>query len=394
VTNEPATPDDESGGLFQPVGITFGPGPILYVSSFSNSEVLSYDATGTFLGRVVSDDPATLGVDETGGLMSAAELIFDAAGNLLVSSFDSNRILSYNATTGAFQSVFAPLNPLEVDEPDTPIGLAISPIDNFLYVSSTDTNRVLRYDAVTGAFLSVVVSDDPATPMEDESGGLLTPSALAFDAAGNLYVSSFQSNRVLRYDPTGVFMDNFVADDPATPTMDESGGLVGPIGIAFDSTGNVYVCSRTTGNVLRYDANGLFLGGLVANGSLAAPTELVFAPGGGNLYVSESGANAIRRFDGAGVLVDTIVADDPATVGIDETGGLLTPRGLGVSTDGSSLLVNSSGSDQVLRYDSATGMFLEVFLSNDTLPEDIGSLDRPVGLLVAPPVVAPPPPAP
>jgi sugar lactone lactonase YvrE len=390
VANDPATPDvDESGGLFEPVGITFGPGSTLYVSSFSNNEILSYDAAGTFIGRFVSDDPATLGVDETGGLRLAAELIFDAAGNCLVSSFGSNRILSYNGTTGAFQSVFAPQNSVALDEPAMPTGLAISPIDNFLYVASPGTNRVLRYDAETGAFIGVFVADDLTTPMVDESGGLLTPAALAFDALGNLYVSSFQNNRVLRYDPTGLFLNNFVADDPATPTVDESGGLAGPIGVAFDATGNLYVSSRTTGNVLRYDANGVFLGPLVANGTLAAPTELVFAPGGANLYVSESGANAIRRFDGTGVLIDTIVADDPTTVGIDETGGLLTPRGLVVSTDGSSLLVNSSDSDQVLRYDSATGLFLEVFLSNDTLPEAVGILARPVGLLVAPPPPAP-----
>jgi hypothetical protein len=38
----------------------------------------------------------------------------------------------------------------------------------------------------------------------------------------------------------------------------------------------------------------------------------------------------------------------------------------------------------VLRYDSTTGTFLEVFLSNDTLPADVGRLARPVGLLFAP----------
>ena len=388
VANDPATPDvDESGGLFQPVGIAFA-GSTLYVSSFSNNEILSYDAAGTFIGPFVSDDPATLGVDETGGLLLAAELIFDTAGNCLVSSFGSNRILSYNGTTGAFQSVFAPQNSVALDEPAMPTGLAISPIDNFLYIASPGTNRVLRYDAETGAFIGVFVADDPLTPMVNESGELLTPAALAFDALGNLYVSSFQNNRVLRYDPTGLFLNNFVADDLTTPTVDESGGLVGPIGIAFDATGNLYVSSRATGTVLRYDANGVFLGSLVPTGTLIAPAELVFSPGGANLYVSESGANAIRRFDGTGVLIDTIVADDPATVGIDETGGLLTPRGLVVSTDGS-LLVNSSDSDQVLRYDSATGLFLEVFLSNDTLPEAVGSLDRPIGLLVAPPPPVP-----
>ncbi len=371
----------------EPVGITFEPGPTpnLYVSNFSQNEILSYDAAGTLLGRLVSNDPTTAGVDETGGLSLAAELIFDAAGNLLVSSFNSNRVLRYDGVTGVFQSVFAPLQPVQIDEPAGPTGMAFSPMGD-LFVASIGTNRVLRYDGLTGGFISVFVSDDPET-IADESGGLSTPAALVFDAAGNLYVSSFDNNQVLRYDTTGLFMDRFVFDDPTTPALDESGGLSGPVGMAFDPAGNFYLSSRISGNVLRYDATGTFMNRLIpTNGTIGSPAELAFAPDGVSLYVSESDdtVNAIRHFNvTTGELIETIQ---------DASGALNTPRGLGVLSDGS-LLVNSSGSDQVLRYDSTTGLF-EVLLENDTLPEGVGRLARPVGLLPVPDFQQSPPPTP
>ena len=367
----------------QPVGIAFGPGPTpnLYVSSFTQNEVLNYDSAGTFLGRFVTNDPATQGVDETGGLSLAAELIFDAAGNLLVSSAGSNQVLRYDGTTGQFQDVFAPLRPVQINEPAGPTGMAFSPTGD-LFVASIGTNRVLRYDGVTGGFISVFVADDPET-IEDESGELSTPAALAFDAVGNLYVSSFDNNRVIRYDATGLFVDNFVFDDPTTPALDESGGLSGPVGMAFDPAGNFYLSSRLSGNVLRYDANGTFTNRLIpTNGTLGSPTELAFAPDGVSLYLSESEdtVNAIRHFNvTTGELIETIE---------DASGVLNAPRGLAVLSDGS-LLVNSSGSNQVLRYDSVTGLF-EVVLENDTLPEGVGRLARPVGLLPIPALQPPP----
>jgi streptogramin lyase len=65
--------------------------------------------------------------------------------------------------------------------------------DGKLYVASWATDAVLRYDGATGAFLDVVV---PAG-----SGGLDGPSGLAFDAGGNLFVASALTGQVLRYGP-------------------------------------------------------------------------------------------------------------------------------------------------------------------------------------------------
>ena len=95
------------------------------------------------------------------------------AAALLVSNGDTDTILSFDASTGAFLGTFASGGGL-----DDPEGLTFGP-DGNLYVTSR-TNNVLRYSGTTGAFLDVFAS----------GGGLEDPAGLVFGPDGNLYVSS------------------------------------------------------------------------------------------------------------------------------------------------------------------------------------------------------------
>ena len=61
-----------------------------------------------------------------------------------------------------------------------------------LLVTSWNTNSVLRYDGATGALVGTFVASG--------SGGLNRPHSATFGPDGNLYVTSFANDRVLRYD--------------------------------------------------------------------------------------------------------------------------------------------------------------------------------------------------
>jgi DNA-binding beta-propeller fold protein YncE len=63
----------------------------------------------------------------------------------------------------------------------------------------------------------------------------------------HLYVSSYETDEVLRYDTTGAFIDAFVSSG--------SGGLDNPEGLIFGPDGNLYVSSGGTDEVLRYKAD-------------------------------------------------------------------------------------------------------------------------------------------
>ena len=90
------------------------------------------------------------------------------------------------AVAGDFIDVFASGSGL-----DAPNGLVFGP-DGNLYVSSANTDQVLRYNGNTGAFIDVFVSAG--------SGGLAAPIGLVFGPDGNLYVTSGDTNQVLRYE--------------------------------------------------------------------------------------------------------------------------------------------------------------------------------------------------
>ena len=90
--------------------------------------------------------------------------------------------------------------------------------DGRLYVTSFDTNEVLRYEAGTGNFVDVFVSAG--------SGGIVNPDGLTFGSDGNLYVVGNGSHNVVRYDGvTGALIDEFVSAG--------SGGLTGPYRLTF-----------------------------------------------------------------------------------------------------------------------------------------------------------------
>src|SRR5262249_821137 len=88
------------------------------------------------------------------------------------------------------------------------------PSGGYLLVASVNTDSVLRYDETTGAFV------DTAVP--PRSGGLVQPCGLVFGPDHNLYVTSgiFSGQghqAVLRYDgTTGTFLDHFADGNQLT----------------------------------------------------------------------------------------------------------------------------------------------------------------------------------
>ncbi|MGK7905396.1 MAG: hypothetical protein AB4352_29120 [Hormoscilla sp.] len=379
------------GGLDRPNrGLTFGPDGHLYVSSSGTDSVLRYDGTaGFFIDEFVSAG--------SGGLDDIRDINFGPDDNLYVTSNNTEEVLRYDGTTGAFLDVFAtgggldsPNHLVFVDDlpPPPPPTLEM----DFLLVSSFETDQVLRYDATTGFFIDEFVSagsgglNGPdgltlgpdgnlyiATNRNDDvrrydgrtgllidvfasGGGLDEPDGIAFGPDGNLYVTSDGTEAVLRYDgTTGLFIDEFVQAG--------SGGLNGPQDIIFGPDGHLYVSSFDTDQVLRYNGTtGAFLDVFASGGGLDGPNRGLTFGGDGNLYVSSSETNSVLRYDGTtGFFIDEFVSAG--------SGGLDSPLDINFGPDGH-LYVISENSNEVLRYDGTTGAFLDVFAAG-------GGLDAP-----------------
>lgn len=83
--------------------------------------------------------------------------------------------------------------------------------------------------------------------LDTTSGGSFT-TGMAFDSSGKLYVTAFSASKLAQFDNSGTLLNpNFVA------------GLATPESVLFDKTGNIFVGNLGNG-IRKYDSTGAFLG--------------------------------------------------------------------------------------------------------------------------------------
>src|SRR5262249_33499736 len=123
--------------------------------------------------------------------------------------------------------------------------------------------------AVVGAHRSTSNAAPTATLF-----GLSAPSALAFDAHGNLYVANSSPGTVSVFAPGST-----------TPTATLT-GLAGPQALAIDAAGNLYVANSTGTTVSKFAPGGTTPSANL--GGPAGPRALAF-DANGNLFVANAG---------------------------------------------------------------------------------------------------------
>jgi DNA-binding beta-propeller fold protein YncE len=249
-------------------------------------------------------------------------------GKLLVSGFNSDAVHSYRIWDGALRgSVSVPGAQSIVQGPD-----------GLLYVCAEKIDEIWRLDPATGDLVDAFVRDVPETA-EDESGPLDGPTAAVFGPGGDLFVASFENDRILRYDgATGAYEGEFVTANLGTLNGPDAGTKFGPDGM-------LYVPSFFNDKVLRYWPDGTFESEFVAfrEGNVRQPRDLVWHQG--HWYVASSLNGRIVRFDAAGEFVDLFCS-------------LTQPYSLAFNQDDEDLYVVSLGNNNVRKFDGVTGAVL------------------------------------
>ena len=178
------------GALGDPLGVVLGLDGNLLVSDGQTNQVKRYaSATGTFIDVFASTNLAG-----PGGMTIHNGVLY------VVNSNSPQGVQSFDATTGVNTGSFVPslANP-------SPRDVKVNPANNRLYVLYYNAATVETFDLATKTSFGLLM------PANDEAatGGLRTPSALAFGPDGNLYISGGTTgNRgVRRYNPTtGAFI--------------------------------------------------------------------------------------------------------------------------------------------------------------------------------------------
>jgi hypothetical protein len=231
--------------------------------------VAHYTNDGVSLGTLIAPG--------TGGLSDALGVAVSPTGDLYVSDFANNDILKFSAG-GLFQGIFA--SGLNVD---VPLGLAFGTGGDLFVASAGAVSNIARVNGITGLVTTSSFTSGNALVLGGPQYLTFGPTLVVTDIAGHLF----------RF-------------DPATGISISSGAFDNPVGVAFDTAGDLFVAQRISNNVLKFPSGGGAPSIIIPNGAFSGqPAGIAFGPNG-LLYLAAT--SSVYRFDvsGAnGVLVDS-----------------------------------------------------------------------------------------
>jgi sugar lactone lactonase YvrE len=273
------TPPPGTGAV---TGMAFDQDGNLWVADSANSTVSKY--TAAQLASSGSVTPAVVlsstdlyspiyGLMTGPSIMGPHGLAFDASGNLWVANgnpdyYGQSSIAEFAPSQLVTSGALVPLYMVFGDYCSyrcrffhSPQTLLFDPTGN-LWVSDLTTEKVLIYPpdqlkpqpGLGFSFDSLSIWDDTGQGEAGTDSGLDSPIGLAFDAAGDLWVSLGLINRLVDFAPSQQ------VNGPAVPTLTLGGvatSLSGPRGLAFDSSGNLWVANLGGNAILEFTASQL-----------------------------------------------------------------------------------------------------------------------------------------
>lgn len=273
-----------------------------------------------------------------------------------------------------------------------PYGVAIGPRGAIYVADGGEANRI-RVVQPDGAVSTLAGGKEGFVDGLGTAAAFNTPSAIALDHLGNLYVADTGNHAIRRIAPGGAVTTLAGNGSPGyADGIGRAAQFNGPVGIAVDDAGIVYVADTYNDRIRRIAPDGtvttlagtgkpnLFDGPGTA-AAFDTPSALA-VDHDGNLYIADTGNNAVRRLRPDGT-VDTLALPPEA----ERRPALRRPVGLAVTRDGYLYIVASAGG-RILQM-TPTGEFRPLEDADHPLePNGFGSdgtvqLNGPRGIAVA-----------
>ena len=368
--------------IFDPYSVAVDAAGTIYIAEFDNrvravspaAVITTVVGNGNFAATGDGGAATCANLDNPNGVgVGSGALYIADTTNQRIRRVDASGVITTIAGTG--MNGFAGDGGAAIDaELSSPIGVAVDAAGN-VYIA--DGNHVRRVDGggtittVAGGGSGARGDGGPAT------AATLEASAVAVDAAGNLYIADPSDARVRRVDAAGI-ITTFAGGGSAGSGVGDGGPataarLSDPDGLAIDSDGSVYIVDVEACRIRRVDAAGIIttIAGTgvcgSGGGSSATAAELDFPSGVAvdlehDVFTADQDSQVVRRIDPSGAI--TTVAGTSGVPGGDGDGGaaiaahLNDPVGVAVDAAGN-LYIDDLGNQRIRRVDP-TGVITSV----------------------------------
>jgi trimeric autotransporter adhesin len=368
--------------LTNPFGLAVDSAGDVWVADYWNNRIRMYAAVTGIFNTVVGNGSVYDGLAATSGsLYFPRGPALDSQGNLYITDTNNNRIRVVNATTGIITTVAGTNVPCA--QPTLPCGdggqataaafffphsVNLDPTDTFMNIADSGDSRVRQVNTGTG-----IISTIAGTGVAGFSGDggpasaaqINSPRAPSYDSLGNLYFVDTSNHRVRKIDKTTGIITTVVGSGgfAAESQGCDGGGYSGdggpatsatlhcPLGMAIDANDNLYIADYLNNVIRKVDAKTQIITTVVGtgtagytgdNGPATAATlnlpDRVSVNGAGNLFISDTGNNVVRRVDAATQIITTFAGS--GAFGFSGDGGpalsaaLAEPTGVVVTNSG------------------------------------------------------------
>jgi trimeric autotransporter adhesin len=306
-----------------------------WIETVVGTDVVGFSSSGTTANATPLNYPTGMTVDASGNMFIAdtLNLRLRKVSNNVISTAAGNGLLSYGGDGGSAAS--AQLN--------APQGVAVDPSGD-LFIADTNNNSI-REVTPNGTITTVAGSGASGSGAAGNGTNQFNgPLGMAADSNGNVYIADSQNARVVKLSSAGGL--STVAGN-GTPGYGGDGGaatsaqLNTPSGVAVDSAGNLYIADFSNNRIRKVTPTGTIStvagngntgytgdGGTATNAQIAVARG-VAVDGSGNLYIADTGNNAVRRVTPAGIINTIAIVNNPVGIATDSLGNVY-------ATDGSS----------------------------------------------------------
>ena len=212
-------------------------------------------------------------------------------------------------------------------------------LTNGLWIASAQPSAILHLTTSQFGYGGTLTL---ATTLTTASAKLTTLVGLAFDSSGDLWVASQDDSLLIELAPAALGSSGSAA--AIRVIRPNAGSLSGPTSLAFDAEQRLWVANRANGTLVRFDPDQLAAGGAavpaVILSGLGVPTSIAFDAAGA-LWVSDSHANTLSRYSAEQLAASG--SPVPAVVLSAALNSLVKPSGLAFDASGTLWVANTNG---------------------------------------------------